>query len=625
MSSHQPSEIPPPAPIFGYGHYPLAATPFLVIFLIMPCELFFNQADEWDLELGQLVMLPLTGMLGFLATCLFLSLLARKYRWLAAGIAAGLFVLGCYLLLADLYAPVQMAAMEGAALASDEPLKYTLLEMAIAVLALGGLFVLLRGKGARVAIAFSTLLALVSFGYGGVVLANLTHAEPDLTKAPAVAETGAGNVYHIVLDRMQTDAFLDAVDRLDLRSSFEGFDLFSNNVANYLTTHPSRASYLSGTFYHVGKFKDWHTEIWREQGIQKLLSDQGYRIWNYVPFRQWRDRDVDIFKYSIDLYEEKNGIAGSGFADFVTLWLLRLAPNALTNEAIAPIESVRDRLVALLDRSATGGFTRSDQPAEYGRPEDDVRSAGDVRLTIEQGIQVVASKQMVEQMVADEASRGDAGNYVYLHAVMPHHPYVFKEDCLYWDVLATALDAAGRRQAYLDQSACSVRLIKAFLDRLHDLGRYDDATILIHADTGAEEGFMADPPDYRISGSTLGWANGTILSGASALLMIKRPGGRGPLREREQVTQLVDLFPTLVDILDMEDMTAAAVHGRSVYAGHPAQSDVRISFDPEERWGDDYIDVRIDTPDDLARSKLTVVGPTLEPDHWREAIRNAKP
>ena len=617
MSTRETTKSPKESEAFGYRHYLLATTPFVVIFLLMPSELFFNQADEWDLELGQLALLPLAGSLGLLTTGFLLACLARWSRWLAAGMAISLFILGCYLLLSDLYAPVQMAAMEGAALMSDEPLKYTLLEIAIGLIVLGCLVLLLRGRGEKIAVAFSALLAVVGLGYGGVVLANLTQAEPDLTQAPAVAGAASGNVYHIVLDRMQTDAFLDAADRLGARASFDGFELFRHNVANYLTTHPSRASYLSGTFYHEGKFKDWHTGVWREQGVQKLLADQGYRIWNYVPFRQWRDPDVDIFKYSIDIYEEKTGIAGSGFADFITLWLLRLAPNALTNEAIAPIERLRDLAITSLDRSASTGSV----------PEDDARLVDDARherLTIAEGIQVVASKQMVEQMVADEDSRADAGEYVYLHAVMPHHPYVFTEDCTYWDVSAEDLDDVGRRQAYLDQSACSVRLIQEFMGRLKTLRRYDDATILIHADTGAEEGFMADPPDYRSAGSTLGWADSTILSGANALLMIKRPDGTGPLREVGGVTQLVDLFPSLVDILDLEEMTDAAIHGRSVYADRNDQRDIRISFDPQERWGDDYVDVRIETPSELSRSPLTIIGPTLEPAHWRETIKHSK-
>lgn len=610
QSDHQPvSHHRPMSNSFTLRHYLLATTPFLVIFLLMPFELFFNQADEWDLELSQLAMLPLAGLLGILVTSLLLAGLARVYQWLARAVAILLFVLGCYLLLADLYAPVQMAAMEGAALSSDEPLKYTLLEGAIGVVALLALSLLWRGRGQQFAVAFSALLAVVSVGYGGVVLASLLRPEPDLSPNQATAKAGAGNVYHIVLDRMQTDAFLDVVDRTSARSDFRGFELFSNNIANYLTTHPSRASYLSGTFYHTGKFKDWHTNIWREQGIQKLLADQGYRVWNYVPFRSWRDRDVDVFSYSIDLYEEKTGIPGSGIADFITLWLLRLAPNPLTNEALAPIRAARDVILTWLDQSAEADKPTKDQPK---------------RLTVADGIQVLASKQMFEQLVIDEQHRSSSGEYVYLHAVMPHHPYVFDPACTFHAPPSKKPDDAGRRRAYLDQSACSIKLIQDFLDQLRVMNRYDDATILIHADTGAEEGFMADPPDYRAQHSTLGMVDNHLLSGTNALLMIKRPGQADPLLEIDRVTQLVDLFPSLADILGLEDRVDANVHGRSIYIDREEPREVRISFDPKERWGDDYVDVRIESPKNLSRSALTVVGPTVEPVYWRDEIRRGE-
>jgi len=589
---------------FDRWHYLLATTPFLVVFLLMPFELFFNQADEWDLEAGQILMIPIAGLFGLVVVWLLLSALAWFNQRLAAGFACLLFVLGAYLMLADLYAPVQMAAMEGGALVSDEPPKYTLLELLIGVLALAFLASLWKGWGKPVAVVFSALLALVSIGYGGLVMSTLSASNRDLSRQLAAPKATLGNVYHIVLDRMQTDAFLDVVERMDLRDDFVGFELFINNVANYVTTHPSRASYLSGAFYHQGDFKDWHTDIWRRQGIQKTLADQGYRIWNYVPFRQWQDPEVDVFQYNVDIYEEMNGIEGSGLADFLTLWLLRVAPNALTNEALVPIGGMSAFVLEWIETPAE--VTPGDRPK---------------RLTINQGIQVVASKQMFEQMVVDEEKRLALGEYVYLHAVMPHHPYVYDETCRYHGRETGKLGTSDRREGYLDQSACSVRLILDVLKTLKRMNRFDEATVILHADTGAEEGFIADPPDFRSPSKTLGRADNFFLSGANALLAIKRPGSLDDLRENDRATQLVDLFPSLMDILDLDGTAIAPVHGRSIYGDHQGERDVRISLDPEERWGDNYVDVRIENPGDLERSALTVIGPTIEPAHWRRETK----
>lgn len=593
---------------FNRWHYLLAATPFFVVFLIMPCELYFTQAEEWDLQLWELSLLPLAGALGILLTSLLLLGLARWWQGLASALAMLLFILGCYLLFSDLYSPVQMNVLDGAVLSSDEPFKYTLLEIGIGLILLVVLGLLLKGRGEPMAVAFAALLAVVSLAYGGVVLANLLAPAPIITKADANPGAGSGNVYHIVLDRMQTDVFLYATDRLAARPAFKGFELFQNNVSNYMITVPSRASYLSGTFYHEGDYKAWHKGIWRQQGIQKLLADQDYRVWNYVPFRQWRDETVDVFHYLHDIYRDRTGLAGSNFSDFVVLWLLRSVPNPLTNEALSPIGKARDVILDSLDR-----MTGTEQSA-LNRQK---------RLTMNQGLQVVASKHAFEQAVLDEDKRAASGEYVYLHAVLPHLPYVLDETCDYRGPKRLKPGHAERRDGYLDQAVCSVRLIEDFLNRLQALGRYDDATIILHADTGAEEGFMADPVDYRSPGTTLGRADNHLLSGVNALLMIKRPNDLEPLRVSEQVTQLVDLFPTLVDILDLEGAVDAPVHGRSIYNHQKDQREVRFGFDPDELFGDNFIEVRIDKPEDLQRSSLTVVGPAIVPANWREEIQHA--
>ncbi len=595
--------------VFGGQHYLLATAPFVVVFLIMPCELFFNQTEEWELTLGQLAFLPITGTLCVLVAWILLAGVAAWRPWIARGVALSLFILGWYLLLADLYASVQIDRLDGTELTSDEPLKYTLLEVGIGLVCVSLLTFLLRGKGEQIAAVLAAFLALVGIGYAGFVLIYLLTPEPVIARTEPDTRSSNGNVYHIVLDRMQTDAFLEAVDRADARKSFRGFELFRNNTANYLTTVPSRASYLTSTFYHTGDYKDWFREIWREQGIQRMLSDQDYRVWNYAPFRQWDDENVDVFYYLRDIYHERTGIPYSGFSDFVMLWLLRPVPNPLTEEALPFAGSAGDLLLAGLSSLSGSNPNADDEPK---------------RLTVNKGIEVVASKYMFEQLVADEALRGGTGEYVYAHAVLPHIPYVLDADCAYYDPHAESRDDAGHRRAYLDQSTCSIRLIEDFLIRLQTLGHYDSATILLHADTGAEEGFLSDPPDYRAASTTLGRPDNELLSGANALLMIKRPNDTGPLRETKQLTQLVDLYPSLADILGLEKLIDHPIHGRSIYADGNNHREVRFAFDPDELSGANLIEVRIETPEDLQHSPLTVIGPVRERAHWRDEILHAK-
>jgi arylsulfatase A-like enzyme len=172
---------------------------------------------------------------------------------------------------------------------------------------------------------------------------------------------------------------------------------------------------------------------------------------------------------------------------------------------------------------------------------------------------------------------------------------------------------------YLQQAQCAIRLVSAFLDELRGRGRYDDATVIVHADTGLGIGKVGkSPPAGRRS--TLGVADRALRDGVQALLMIKRPHRAAPLQVSAAPTQLVDLFPTVLDVLGLTP--DYPVDGRSVYTLAPgAPRDVRFGLDPARKYGHDFVEVRIDDPTDLDRSGLTVVGPASDPRTWPAGAR----
>ena len=193
---------------------------------------------------------------------------------------------------------------------------------------------LLRGRGVTIAAAFAALLIVLSAGYAGAFLltqeAHARRAQTATNGAPDIQ----GNVYHLVLNSMRTDVFLKALERTGLAPQFAGFELFRNNVSNYVTTVPSSASYFTGTFYRGGRWKTW-IEQWYRKGILATLSKRGYKVWMYAPFPYWNTRHVDRFWYNFDILEQEEGIvANVGFHGLIQVWLASLAPNPLTNEAL---------------------------------------------------------------------------------------------------------------------------------------------------------------------------------------------------------------------------------------------------------------------------------------------------
>jgi hypothetical protein len=578
-------------------YYWLAFAFFVVVFAIIPFSIYAHSGDDWGFPYHQTLSISAVGLIVCAATFLVIRLIALAHVGTAAAVACALFCLGLFLLLAHVYAPIQIGPLDGSEIESEEPLRYTLIEIGLLAAALAAFFQLRRGRGLTIASLFSLALTLVGAGYvGALAFADRDPAEtgtPAALAPPPGSSAIRGNVYHIVLDAMQTDAFALALERAARAGSFEGFELFENNVSNYITTVPSSASYLSGSFFKGGDFDVWARKARTSRGLPAALSERGYKVWMYAPFAYWQSRYVDHFRHNVSLYEEEIGLAPAGLYDLLHIWLASLAPNPLTDEALSDVEGLRDWLFEL----ATG------KP----RP-----------LSIQQGLHPYSGAMMLRRLVLDEARRAPDGQYVYAHAALPHAPWVFDRTCRYVGNPRARRDAAQRREAYLGQSECAVTLAAEFVDVLKRLGRYDSSTVVVHADHGQRIWFADRARESR----TLGTPDAFLLSSVNALLMIKRPYAKGPLQFRQTPTQLVDLFPTIMDILNLE-----ATHdptGRSVYALRDDEPrEALFGFDPTKKHGHDLVEVRIENQKDLPSSELTVLGPAADPATWRSQVAGA--
>ena len=586
----------------GPVYYWLAFAFFVVVFGIIPLSIYAHSGDDWGFPYYQTLYISVLGLTVCLATFIGIRLIALVHVGTAAAVACALFCLGVFLLLAHVYAPIQIGPLDGSEIESEEPLRYTLVEIALLAVSLGAFFQLRRGRGLSIASLFSLALTLVGVGYVGALafaerealLATETPAAQEALTPTRGSSEIQGNVYHIVLDAMQTDAFVLALERAARAGSFEGFELFENNVSNYITTVPSSASYLSGSFYKGGDFDVWAREARSSRGLFAALSDRGYQVWMYAPFAYWQSRYIDHFRHNVGIYEEEIGLAPAGLYDLLHIWLASLAPNPLTDEALSDVEGLRDWLFELV--------------TEKPRP-----------LSIQQGLHPYSGAMMLRRLVREEELRAPDGEYVYAHAALPHAPWVFDRDCQYvGNPGAGRRDLGQRREAYLGQAECAVTLAAEFLESLKRLGRYDSSMVVVHADHGQRIRFADGARDSR----TLDTPDATLLSSVNALLMIKRPHAKGPLEIKETPTQLVDLFPTILDILDLE--AAHDPSGKSVYSiRDDEQREARFGFDPAKKHGHNLVEVRIEDQKDLPNSKLTVLGPAISPATWRGQVDGA--
>lgn len=585
-------------------YYLIAATAFVSIFCLIPLSLYAHSGEEWNFPWYLLLIPAAIGAFLFLGAAITIRLLAIRHARAAAIAAIALFCLGVFTLLAHVYTPMQIGPLDGSRVVSAEPLQHTVVELALLLLLALAFVQLTRGKGLTIATTFSLSLVILGFGYflvnpltGDEGVAK-TRAQDDQTsmRAQRPASSIEGNVYHIVLDMMDTDGFLSTVDRLGWQHEFEGFDLFRNNISNYSNTVPSSASYFTGTFYHTGGFEEW-ARAWHRRGLLRSLADEGYVVWMYAPYPDWNNENADRFWDIVGIYEQERHVEHTRFYDFVQIWLASIAPSFLANEALAAGDAIRQHAFGLF-------------------------IDGEALLSGEEGLEPFASMLMLRRITREEARRPANGQYLYAHAVLPHGPEVMDGRCEYVGAPPRKRTAQEIKRAYLVHAECAVRLVASFLQRLKELGRYDPATIVLHADTGHWTAFEPEQASDEPAPTTLDRLNRRLVSEVHSLLMIKRPHAAGPLRILDTPTQLVDLYPTLLEILDLEPPDYP-LHGRSAYGPDAnAPREARFGFDPNKHLGPNVVEIRIEDQSDLLNSDLTVIGPATDPDLWRPELKN---
>ena len=111
----------------------------------------------------------------------------------------------------------------------------------------------------------------------------------------------------------------------------------------------------------------------------------------------------------------------------------------------------------------------------------------------------------------------------------PTSPFRLRGDCS---------DASGETDL-LQQTDCSLLLLRRFVDLLRGLDRFDDSTILVHGDHGS--GLVVQ--DGRFVEDESAWYR--------TLLLVKPAGARGPLRLSEEAAHLEDIAPTLLSLLEI--------------------------------------------------------------------------
>lgn len=189
--------------------------------------------------------------------------------------------------------------------------------------------------------------------------------------------------------------------------------------------------------------------------------------------------------------------------------------------------------------------------------------------------------RMAFERVIDVVEEADSPGFYYVHVVDPHRPYrPSKEVLAEIDAMGDAIRATfpvdigtpftrvvwdNYYRRYMGEVLDVDRALGAFVTRLKELGRYEDATILVVSDHGEE--FLEHGGE--VHGFTL-FEEVLLVPG-----LLKRAGGRDAGRRFTRPAELADMMPTLLASLGIE--TPAEVDGRNLLAADAPETGARFA------------------------------------------------
>lgn len=318
----------------------------------------------------------------------------------------------------------------------------------------------------------------------------------------APAETRAGeqvvaapNVYHLLFDEYDTRFFLRTLTP-EVEQSLRGFTFFRQALSTAGRTQASLPAVFTGRA--AGREEHVWTALNSDRSFLHWLRRAGYRTHGYLPLL-W-SFEQELFDRAV-YHFPKQKIDHSRL--FLGTWLSAHLPEAAWTWA-----GLRSWLVQL---------------------------AAGRELPVSTPIASLAALGTAEK---DEAQRPASGQYVFVHVLIPHGPYVLRSDCSTRPDVTSLHPTAG---SPLDQARCATARIVAWIALLERLGRLDDALVVIHADHGAPFDWSSgDPvwiPPQRQTGLEL-----------RSLLLVKAPGASrdAPLLVSDAPATLLDLAPTIL-------------------------------------------------------------------------------
>ena len=326
------------------------------------------------------------------------------------------------------------------------------------------------------------------------------------------------NVLHIVMDGFQSDIFAEIIndsDNASLGDALEGFTLFAEHTGSFPYTQMtvpllvSGKSYLNqvpaaeftdaamsgGTILNAAAAAGYEIDIASQVTLRNLYTKGGYTNAFSIPNNQHAaERDYVV----------------NDAARLLDLSLFRLTPHFVK---------------ALIYRDELWFVQSWFRDADY--------------LQLRYFAELAFLRQLRDQMTVDRPTPV----YKLFHVMLSHQPTVGNERCEY----------DGRRPTWranvIIQARCGLEHVVDVLERMKELGVYDQSVIVLMGDHGA----WIPPTGYVAGDAGKSGGPDRIMAGmAVPVLAVKPAHAGGPLRVSSAPTTIGDVPATVAALMDID-------------------------------------------------------------------------
>ncbi len=486
--------------------YSLLAPAFLLasqLFFISPIELYLKNSEEVTVGLAELCLSLLPVFLvGWIILCLPYALPVAKFR---QGYKYVISVLAILIWINATFLFGEYGELDGRGLNIEQFSLLSLMQLTVCCLIAATVIMSKKARdllGNMVTVILCILSLTLVFNIGKYVeaggLDKKLVSQPSFHKS-LLEFSPEKNIIHIILDEFQTDIMVEILDEdAPWEKAFRGFHFFENTASVYPTTIMAVPSMLSGRVYRNEMDKElFLDEVFEKNEFLQSLEDHNYR------------RDF----HTVYVYCGKNRLLNCSphFSGAVGTLKYELIDIAL-------FKSVPDLI----------------KPYIYNDERWLMRShfSEDKYLKTPGGIAYLLWRKYISEI----NNESEQPTYKFFHSGITHSPMVLDEDCKIHDARPATLED------FKQQGICALRQVVGFLQRLKELGVYENSFIIISSDHGSS--YVAEGFGEKFKGRGI---NVQHYARSRALLMIKPTGSKEGFVRTRRPASLLDIPNTILE------------------------------------------------------------------------------